>query len=82
MLDLLGNPNCWFSHVKAQISYFSKKSVFTIFALSTGYQLTEINIANTGNQNPPCIDFSFRGVLVYWLPVFPVLIMFKLGTSR
>ena len=27
--------------------------LFTIFALSTGFQLTKINIGKTGNQEPP-----------------------------
>ena len=48
-------------------------SLFTIFVLSAGFLLTNINIGNTGNQNPP------QGGS--WLPVFPILIFLKLGTS-
>ena len=51
----------------------TKKSIFTNFALSAGFLLTKINIGNTGNQNPPEGGF--------WLPVFPILIFSKLGTS-
>ena len=43
-------------------------SVFTIFALSAGYLLTKINIGKTGEGG-------------FWLPVFPILIFLKLGTS-
>ena len=35
-------------------------TLFTIFALSAGFQLTKINIGNTGNQNHP----DLRVVLV------------------
>ena len=28
-------------------------NIFTIFALSAGFQLSKINIGNTGNQNHP-----------------------------
>ena len=37
-------------------------NIFTIFALSAGFQHTKINIGNTGNQNHP--DFKVRVVLV------------------
>ena len=47
--------------------------LFTIFALSAGFLLTKINIGKTGNQQPPSGGF--------WLPVFPILIFCKLGTS-
>ena len=36
--------------------------LFTIFALSAGFQHTKINIGNTGNQNHP--DLKVRVVLV------------------
>ena len=36
--------------------------IFTIFALSTGFPLSKINIENTGNQNHP--DLKVRLVLV------------------
>ena len=55
--------------------------LFTIFALSTGSQLTGINIGDAGIQNPPwIIDFSLS--FFFSLPVFPILIMCTLGTSR
>ena len=37
--------------------------------------LQKINIGKTGNQNPPNLKGGF------WLPVFPILIFLKLGTS-
>ena len=44
--------------------------LFTIFALSAGYLLTNNQYWKTGNQNPPSGGF--------WLPVFPILI-FSIG---
>ena len=54
------------------------------FSLSTGSQLIGISIEDTGNPPPPglLIIFSGGGGGGGGLPVFPILIMCKLGTSR
>ena len=49
------------------------KIQFTIFALSTGFLLTKINIGKTGNQVPPSGGF--------WLPVFTILIFLSWGPA-
>ena len=54
------------------ITNISVKDVFTIFALCTGFKLTEINIVKYRKPNPSwIIDFFSRGG--GWLPVFPIL---------
>ena len=52
---------------------------FTFFSLSTGSQLIEISIEDTGNPPPPELLIIFSGG--GGLPVLPILIMCKLGIS-
>ena len=52
-----------FSSIKIQSNTLGDRfPLFTIFALSAGFQHTKINIGNTGNQNHP--DLKVRVVLV------------------
>ena len=52
---------------------------FTFFSLSTGSQLIEISIEDTGT--PPGLLIIFWGGGAGGLPVFPILIMCKLGNN-
>ena len=49
-------------HVRETNTPVHPTFIFTIFALSAGFQLSKINIENTGNQNHP--DLKVRVVLV------------------
>ena len=57
------------------ILFVIKEYQFTFF--STGSQLTEFNLGNTGSQNPRWIIIIFFFLLLMggWLPVFPILII-------